>query len=291
MRGRIVKAGALFVGAVLCADAQWLNYPSPGTPRTSDGKANLSAKTPRASNGTPDLSGVWRTELAPPGEDQRLFGASVGDFVVPGDDPTTFSKYFLNILVDFKPEDSPMRPATAALFQRNTERRGTDNPSARCLPQGLPRADLLAYAPFKIIQTPGEIAVLYEVDNTHRQIYTDGRKLPVDPQPAWVGYSVGKWEGDTLVVDATGFNDKTWLDSFGHPHSEDLRIQERFHRRDFGHMDLSVTIADLKMYTRPFTVHVTEDLLPDTDILESICNENEKDRTHLEKAADSGAPK
>jgi hypothetical protein len=265
------------------AHAQWLNFPAPGTPRTRDGKPDLTAKTPRASSGKPDLSGVWQTEFAPAGENANLFGAYVKDFVVPGDDPGMFSKYFFNVLVDFKPEDAPIRPAAAELTRRNAERRGTDNPPTRCLPQGLPRADVFNYAPFKIIQTPGVIAVLYEVDNTHRQIYTDGRKLPVDPQPSWLGYSVGRWEGDTLVVDSAGFNDKSWLDLSGHPHSEDLRIQERFHRRDFGHMDLSITIEDPKMYTRPFTIKVTELLVPDSDILESICNENEKDRTHIEK--------
>jgi hypothetical protein len=263
------------------AHAQWLNYPTPGTPRARDGKPNLSARAPRASNGKPDLSGVWQTEFAPGGENERLFGDSVKTFAVPGDDPSTFSKYVMNILVDFKPAESPLRPEAAELFRKNAEKRGTESPAARCLPQGLPRADLFNYAPFKIIQTPGLIAVLYEVDNTHRQIYMDGRKLPVDPQPSWGGYSVGKWEGDTLVVDAAGFNEKSWLDLLGHPHSEALRIQERFHRRDFGHMDLSVTIEDPKMYTRPFTVKVTELLVPDSDILESICNENEKDRAHL----------
>ena len=274
----------LFAGTLLCAQAQWLNYPTPGTPRTRDGKPDLTAKTPRASDGNPDLSGVWQTEYAPPGENEKLFGAAlVKDFVVPGDDPSTFSKYFINILVDFQPEESPIRPGAAELLRKNAERRGPDNPATRCLPQGLPRADILSYAPFKIIQTPGVIAVLYEVDNTHRQIYTDGRKLPVDPQPSWLGYSVGRWEGDTLVVDVAGFNDKSWLDLFGHPHSEDLRIQERFHRRDFGHMDLTVTVEDPKMYTRPITIKVTELLVPDSDILENICNENEKDRTHLEK--------
>jgi hypothetical protein len=189
----------------------------------------------------------------------------------------------MNILVDFKPEESPLRPEFAELFRRNSEQKGTESPVARCLPQGLPRADLTNYAPFKIIQTPGVIAVLYEIDNTYRQIYTDGRKLPVDPQPAWVGYSVGKWEGDTLVVDAAGFTDKTWLDVAGHPHSDALRVQERFHRRDFGHMDLSITIDDPKIYTRPFTIQVGLRLVPDSDVLESICNENEKDRAHLTK--------
>jgi hypothetical protein len=123
-------------------------------------------------------------------------------------------------------------------------------------------------------------AILYEADNTFRQVYTDGRKLPADPQPAWLGYSIGKWEGDTLVVDSAGFNDRSWLDAFGHPHSEALRIQERFHRRDFGHMDLQLSIDDPKMYTRPFTIKVTEVLVPDSDILEYVC-EKETDRAHL----------
>jgi len=274
--------GVLFAGALLFAPGQWLNYPTPGTPRGTDGKPNLSAKAPRASNGKPDLSGVWRTEYNSSAENTRLFGPSLEAFAVPGDDPSTFSKYFLNILVDFKPEDNPMRPAAAELLRKNTEKKANSS-SARCLPQGLPRTDINSYAPFKILQTPGVIAVLYEVDNTHRQIYTDGRMLPVDPQPSWGGYSVGRWDGDTLIVDAAGFNDETWLDSGGHPHSDALRVHERFYRRDFGHMEVSITVEDPKMYTKPFTIKVTELLQPDTDILESVCNENEKDRARLDK--------
>lgn len=283
MSNRSKRIGLLFAATLFCARAQWLNYPTPGTPRTPDGKPNLSARTPRAADGKPDLSGVWRSEFAPAGENERLFGDEAKTFAVPGDDPRAFPKYFLNILVDFKPEQSPLRPEFVPLFKQNSTRKGTDSPVARCLPQGLPRADLTNYAPFKIIQTPGLIAVLYEIDNTYRQIYTDGRRLPVDAQPAWLGYSVGRWEGDTLVVDAAGFNDKSWLDVAGHPHSENLQIQERFHRRDFGHMDLSITVEDLKMYTRPFTVKVTLLLEPDSDVLENICSENEKDRNHIEK--------
>ncbi len=282
MSDRAKKIGVLFAGVVFCAHAQWLNYPTPGTPRLPDGKPNLSARTPRASNGKPDLSGVWQTEFAPAGENERLFGDEAKTFAVLGDDPRVFPKYFLNILVDFKPEESPLRPEFAEVYRKNSQRRGTESPVARCLPQGLPRADLTNYAPFKIIQTPGVIAVLYEIDNTYRQIYTDGRKLPMDPQPAWLGYSVGKWEGDTLVVDAAGFNDKSWLDVTGHPHSEALHVQERFHRRDFGHMDLGITVEDPKIYTRPFTIQVTLLLQADSDVLENICNENEQDRTHLE---------
>ena len=219
----------------MCARAQWLNYPTPGTPRTRDGKPNLSAPSPRASNGKPDLSGVWQTGFAPAGENERLFGDSVSGFV-PGDDPRTFSKYYFNILADFKPTEAPIRPEAAELFRKNAARR--NNPISQCLPLSIPSADILTFLPFKIIQTNGVIVIFYEVDNSHRQIYTDGRKLPADPQPTWLGYSVGKWERDTLVVDTAGFNDKSWLDALGHPHSEALRVQERFHRRDFGHMDL-----------------------------------------------------
>jgi len=274
--------GVLLAGALLFSPGQWLNYPGAGTPRGADGKPHLSAKTPRASNGKPDLSGVWRTAYDSPDQNERLFGAGVKAFIEPGDDPSAFSKYFLDILVDFPREAKPMRPATAELFQLNAAKKSRSS-SANCLPQGLPRTDINSYAPFKIIQTPGVIAMLYEVDNTHRQIYTDGRPLPMDPQPTWGGYSVGRWDGDTLVVDAAGFNDQTWLDSGGHPHSDALRIQERFFRRDFGHMDLTVTVDDPKMYTQRFSIKVTELLLPDTDILESVCNENEKDRARMDK--------
>ena len=234
----------------------------------------------QGSDGKPDLSGVWHAEYAPPGEIERLFGDVFKDFVVPGDDPRTFSKYFLNILADFKPEEAPLRPEAAALFQKNGNREDT---STRCVPQGIPRGDLDNYLPFKIIQTPAVIAVLYEESNTYRQIYTDGRRLPVDQQPTWMGYSVGRWEGDALVVDATGFNDQGWLDGMGHPQSEGLRIRERFHRRDFGHMDLELPIDEPKTYTKPFTVKPTEVLVPDSDVLEYVCTENEKDRAHLGK--------
>jgi hypothetical protein len=144
----------------------------------------------------------------------------------------------------------------------------------------VPHADLLP-EPFKIIQTPGVVLMLYEVETTFRQIFTDGRKQLTDPQqPSWMGYSVGKWDGDTLVVDTVGFNDLSWLDARGHGHSEDMRVEERFHRRDFGHPEVAVTITDPKTFTRPVTIHFVEQLLPDTDLLEHYCLEAEKDAAH-----------
>jgi len=281
-KAKIMGRESVFLLLLLCepavSHAQWLHYPTPGTPRTPDGKPKLAAKAPRAPNGKPDLSGVWQPEYTPPGENERVFGDVFKDFVVPGDDPRTFSKYFLNILADFKAGEEAMRPEAAAQFRTRGNR---ESPSARCMPHGIPQGDLDNYLPLKIVQTPGLIVVLYEDQNPYRQIYTDGRTRPKDPQPAWLGYSVGKWEGDTLVVDSAGFNDKGVLDAAGHPQSEELRLRERFHRRDFGHMDLELTIDDAKVYTRPFTVKVTEVLLPDSDVLEFVCTDNEKDRAHL----------
>jgi hypothetical protein len=156
------RVAGLLVCLAMCSNAQWLHYPTPGTPRTHDGTPNLAAKPPRASNGKPDLSGVWQPAYAPAGENERLFGDFKG--VVPGDDPRMFSKYFLDILADFKPEESPMQPAAAALFRKQSN---LGSPSTRCVPQGIPRGDLDNYLPFKIIQTPRVIAALSEPRLVH----------------------------------------------------------------------------------------------------------------------------
>jgi hypothetical protein len=264
------------------APAQWLRYPTPGIPRTRDGKPNLSAPAPRASNGKPDLSGLWQVEATPFDEITRLFGPGLGDLSVPGDDLRTFSKYAISVLADFKPEEAPIRPEAAQIFQRRLDSFGITNPTTLCQPGGVPFGGLLPF-PNKFIQTPGVIVILQEADGGLRQIFTDGRKHTADPQPSWMGYSVGKWDGDSLVVDTVGFNDKGWLDGGGHPRSEALRVQERYRRRDFGHMDVQVTIDDPKMYTRAFSFKYTLDLVPDSDIGEYVCAENEKDRAHFPK--------
>jgi len=271
---------AMFAVLAASGSAQWLDYPSPGTPRTPDGKANLSAPAPRAADGKPDLSGVWRVAPTPLAEMKRLFGKLVDaaeSVSVPGMEIDDANKYVINVLADFKPEDAPLRPEAARIFG---ERAKGDVSNPVCMPLG-PVTQLLP-DPHKIVQAPRQMVIMYEGDGTHRQVYTDGRGLPKEiEQPAWQGYSAGKWEGDTLVVETAGFNDKTWLDIVGHPHSEALHITERYHRVDFGHMQVEVTYDDPQMYTKPFTIRYAEELLPDTDILEFVCNENEKDVAHV----------
>jgi hypothetical protein len=271
-----VKASVLLLAACCGAQAQWLNYPTPGTPRTRDGKPDLTAPVPRAAGGKPDLSGVWQVEPTPADELNRLFGDLSAENVL-GDSLAAYSKYLVNILADFKPSDAPLRPEFADRVRQGAKE---VYPLTRCLPVG-PPGDLLVPGPFKIVQTPELILIRNEYENSLRQIYTDGRKPPADPDPLWLGYSVGKWDGDTLQVDTVGFNDKGWLDGMDHPRSEALHLVERFHRRDFGHLDVQVTIDDPKVYTKPFSVKFTELLLPDSDVTEYFCNENEKDRPHI----------
>jgi hypothetical protein len=276
MRHRNIWILIALLASPVLMPAQWLNHPTPGIPRTPDGKPNLSARTPRAADGRPNLSGLWQTVSAPPDVLERLIpGATNG----AGEEP--LSQYFINIFSDFKPEDAPLLPAAAESFRQRAQNFSKESPLPHCLPEGMPLVEMAA-APYKIVQTQGVIFMLYERDTTFRQIYTDGRKLPDDPQPSWLGYSVGKWDGDSFVVDTIGFNDRGWLDARGHTHSEALHLTERFHRLDFGHMEVDLTIDDPKTYTRPFTIKLRQRLLPDTDLLESFCAENEKDAGHLE---------
>jgi len=247
--------GAVVVGVLTsllstAAAAQWFNQPTPGTPRLADGKPNLSAPAPRTPDGKPDLTGVWG-----------------------GAGPI----YRFNIAQDLKPED--VQPWAEALFLQRVQDSRKDSPLARCLPVCVPFHNFFNLT--RIVQTPALIVMLYESPNSpHRTVFTDGRDLPKDPNPTWLGYSVGRWEGETLVVTTAGFNDRGWLDSAGHPQTESLRITERFRRRDFGHMDFEMTLDDPKVFTRSFTIKAERLLSPDTDLLEDVC-ENERDRSHM----------
>lgn len=269
-----MRVGILFLFPVLLA-AQWLNHPTPGTPRTPDGKPRLSAPAPRGRDGKPDLSGLWLTNAAPPALLERLIPGSTNG---AGEEPP--SQYFINIFTESRADDIPLLPAAAAAFEERAKTFSEESPLPHCLPEGMPMVEM-SPAPYKIVQTPGLTIMLYERDTTFRQIYTDGRALPPDPEPSWLGYSIGKWQGDTFVVDSIGFNDRGWLDARGHTHTESLHLTERFHRPDFGHMELQLTIDDPKTYSRPFTITLKQSLVPDSDLLESFCAENEKDLRHI----------
>jgi len=271
-------AAALLTAAAV--QAQWVNYPTPGLPRGKDGKVLLNAPAPRTKDGKPDLSGVWHVEPTGLTEMKRLFGNDVDALDVPGMEAHTISKYGISVLIDFKPEDSPLRKDVAdAITRANRHETGIDN-LARCLPGGIPLGTMLSEFT-KIVQAPGLTLVMHELDNATRQIYTDGRPFPKDPSGSWFGSSTGRWERDTLVVDTIGFNGKAPLDIIGNPRSEKMKITERYRRRDVGHLDVEITFDDPVAYTRPFTIKVTHLLQPDTDVLEYFCNENEKDRVHL----------
>ena len=232
--------------------AQWEGYPTPAIPRLPDGKPNLSAALPRKADGKPDLSGIW----------QSTRGA-------------------FNIAVGLKRgEVVPFNAAGKALFDERQANNSKDEPGARCLPTGVPMRNQLN-TPMKIIQIPGLTAILYESRTTFRQILTDGRPLPKVDWPAWAGYSIGNWDGDAFVIETAGFNGKAWLDQAGHPATSALHLIERFTRRDFGHMDMEITIEDPNVYTKPWTISAQFVLKADTELLEFICEENEKDSDHL----------
>lgn len=237
------------------AAAQWLNYPAAGIPRLPDGKPNLSAPAPRTADGKPDLDGIWSIDDTP-----------VGEF---GERPVA-------LRYEITPEDVVLTPEGEALQRRRQE---NDFPGAVCLPMNI--VGLAAAQPFKILSNRGVVAILYEVQTTYRQIFIDGRQLPRDPNPAWRGYSVGKWDGDTLVVDTTGFNDQQSILPGRRPHSDALHIIERFRRRDFGHLEIQFTVDDPKVYAKPWIIKEKLHLTPDTELLEYICNENEKDLKHM----------
>lgn len=254
---------AVLLSAFAITEAQWLNHPTRGLPRNPDGTPNLSAPVRRTLNGPPDLSGVWQ-----PAPDATDPAGGIEGIVGP--------RYLIDVTRDFKPEDVPFQPWAEALYKQRNANFRRDNPLIRCLPAGVPRLNAYTH-PYKIVQTPELIVILYESLTMFRQIFVDGREHPKDPQPSWMGYSIGRWEDDVLVVETIGFNDQTWLDGAGHPHSEEMRLTERFRRRDAGHMDIEIVIDDPKAYTKPLRYVQPQRLLPDADLIEYVCAENAKE--------------
>jgi hypothetical protein len=273
VRSPLAILAALFA-LPLCIPAQWLNQRDPSLPRTRDGKPNLTAPAPRR-NGKPDISGLWEVESSPREDVEKLLLPG-GENGLGEDVP---SKYFLNFFSDFPFLQEPFQPAAGAQYHQALQ--SGRKPPTLCPPPSITVNDLNV-APFKIVQTPGLTMMLYEGNDIFfRQVFTDGRKLPADPQPSWLVYSVGRWEGDSFVIDTIGFNDKNVLDAMGHSHSESMHLTERFRRRDVGHMNLQITLDDSKTYTKPVTVEVSLRLVPDSDLIESFCTEGETDLAHL----------
>jgi hypothetical protein len=245
--------------------AQWPARMPPGVPLTADGTPNLDTPAPETADGKPDLSGVW--------QGVNVFGAGQQAAPAAVEGPPVAG--FLNVAQNVT-DGLPLRPEAAALFEERRAGNGKDNPEAHCLPMGIMQFHTQG-APRKIIQTPGLIVILYEASMGIRQIFTDGRPLPTDdPQPWWYGYSVGRWEGDTLVVETSGLRDDGWLDVFGTPRTDAATLTERFRRVSYGRMEIDITVDDPKAYTRPWTVRVNQRLLPDEELIEFVCLENQR---------------
>ena len=259
-------ARALVVASLIAApaSAQWLQYRTAGVPRDARGKPNLSAPAPRAADGRPDLSGVWTLGTSCPPEgcvdypvapEFGNFGASLRDGL-------------------------PYQPWAAALVKERSALSGRDDPVAWCKPAGALR--LLTFPPpRKLLQLPGLVVILSERDVTFRQIFTDGRPLPKDPEPSWNGYSIGRWVRDTFVVETIGLHDGIWLDRRGSPMTDAARITEKFRRVNYGRLEIDVTVNDPKAYTRPWTVTLNQLIMLNTELLDYHCNDNEKDAVHL----------
>jgi hypothetical protein len=253
------------IAMTMSVHAQWLNYPTAGVPRTLDGKPNLSAPAPRTADGKPDLSGIWQLEPRPcPAE-------GCADYS-PGPEFLDFGARLKGGL--------PYQPWAANLVKERSTQLGRDDPVGACRPGGALR--ILTFPPFrKFIQLPGLFIILSERDVTYRQIFTDGRPLPKDPEPTFNGYSTGKWDGDTLVVQTIGLRDGTWLDRNGSPSTDAARLTERFHRVNYGRVEIDVTVDDPKAYTRPWTTKLTQLIVLDSELLDYHCLDNEKDAPHM----------
>lgn len=252
------------------AFAQWAQTPDSLIPRTAAGEPDLAAPAPRAADGRPELSGVWLPDADPVPEEVEL---------VEVDQP--LPRHMLNIMADLEPDSVGLRPWAASLLDQRMQNRGLDSPLAFCKPTGVPFVNAVVL-PYKIIQTPDIVVILYEENTVFRQIFLDGREPVADPLPRWMGYSTGRWNEDELVVETIGLTAESWLDGMGHPHSESMRVVERFRRPDAGHLEIETTIDDPETYTRPITYTVTATVMPDDDLLEYFCTENEISSAHYQ---------
>jgi hypothetical protein len=266
----MTHAGVLAVAILLFGEAQlpaqWLNYPTAGVPKTTAGAPNLNAPAPRTPDGKPDFSGLWEAEKNVPCPPDGCADGAAG-------------KEFQNIGWSLK-GDLPYQAWARELVTQRSAENGKDDPASHCLPPGIVKMHTTPLFR-KIVQAPGLLVILSERDAAYRQIFLDGRPLPVDPQPSFNGYSTARWEGDRLVVESNGFRDGIWLDRRGSPLTESAKITERFRRVNYGHLEIEVTVNDPKAYTAVWTVRLNQDLVLNSELLDDFCMENEKDIVHM----------
>ena len=258
-----------FVCAMLCAPAvaQWLNYPTWGVPRAPDGKPDLAAPTPQTADKKPDLSGLWGMRCPTP-NGTVLCAPEVAV-------PQVFGDIGRGV-----PGGLPYQPWAADLVKARKAENGKDDPTSHCLPGGPAKLHTAALLR-KIVQAPGLVVFLSERNASYRQVFTDGRPLPQDLNPSWTGYSTGRWDGDALVVESAGFRGGQWLDRAGSPLTEAAKITERFRRPNYGTLEIAMTVNDPEAYTKPWTLQLKQEIVLDTELLDYICLENEKDGSHL----------
>jgi hypothetical protein len=270
--------------------AQWFKYPSPGVPRKADGKVDMSAPTPRMADGKPDFSGIWMTGDA---FDRRGNGLSTPKDLAPARDPQSFkeaetpgeptaivgSRQMANLGIDL-PGGLPYQPWLVPIVKQRTDNLAKDDPHIRCLTDNFIRAYGMPHL-LKFVHSPGLLVTLYENTAGYRQVFTDARPLPKDPNPTLQGYSSAKWSGDTLVVDTIGFRDDTWIDWNGSVLTQAAKVREQIRRPNFGHLEVQVTVDDPKAYTKPWTVTLRQRIVVDTELIDEICLENEQSLQHM----------
>ena len=279
-RRAAVAIAVVILGAPFASDhvrAQWLNNPTAGVPRKADGKVDMTARAPRLANGKPDLSGIWTTA-----EPNRATRGATSSADEPGDPKNiTASRQMRDIGVDL-PGGLPYQPWLIPIVKERTANEAIDDPHIRCLPDNFLRAYGLPHL-LKFVHTPQLLVVLNEMNAGYRQIFTDGRPLPKNPNPAWQGYSSARWSGDTLVIDTIGLRDDTWIDWNGSVLTEAARVREEIRRPDFGHLEIKVTVDDPKAYTKPWTVTLKQRIVVDAELIDEICLENERFVEYLKK--------
>ena len=252
---------------IIPAPAQWLNYPTAGVPKSANGSPNLIAPTPRTPDGKPDLSGLW-TMMCPTANGPVLCLPEIA-----------VSREFADIGRSLD-GGLPYQPWAADAVKSRRAQNGKDDPFTHCLPGTVARIHTVPFLR-KIVQTPGLLIFLSETNASYRQIFTDGRPLPDDSNPSWNGYSTGHWDGDTLVVETNGFLDGQWLDRWGSPLTDQAKMTEKFRRVNYGTLEIALTVDDPKAYTKPWTIQLSQSIALNTELLDYICLENEKDSSHL----------